>query len=87
MNYYPKQYTYFDKVYPRTEIDEMGKRVREFCADHDGTLWIGTEDKGLFHYYPSTGLIEPFGIRTFIIMYMDYVWMGIIYGSDILPKG
>lgn len=60
MNYYPKQYTYFDKVYPRTEIDEMGKRVREFCADHDGTLWIGTEDKGLFHYYPSTGLIEPF---------------------------
>lgn len=60
VNYYPKQYTYFDKVYPRTEIDEMGKRVREFCADHDGTLWIGTEDKGLFHYYPSTGLIEPF---------------------------
>ena len=54
VNYYPKQYTYFDKVYPRTEIDEMGTSAG-VCADMDGTLWIGTEDKGLFHYYPSTG--------------------------------
>ena len=60
VNYYPRQYTYFDKVYPQKESNKMGKRVREFCAAHDGTLWIGTEDKGLFHYYPSTGKIEPF---------------------------
>ncbi len=60
VNYYPKQYTYFEKFYPRTEIDEMGKRVREFCAQNDSTLWIGTEDKGLFHYNPASGEIKPF---------------------------
>ena len=60
----------------------MGKRVREFCAAHDGTLWIGTEDKGLFHYYPSTGKIEPF-IHPDIYhnvhgLYLDgdYLWVG-----------
>lgn len=54
----------------------------EFCAAHDGTLWIGTEDKGLFHYYPSTGKIEPF-IHPDIYhnvhgLYLDgdYLWVG-----------
>lgn len=78
----PRQYTYFDKVYPQKESNKMGKRVREFCAAHDGTLWIGTEDKGLFHYYPSTGKIEPF-IHPDIYhnvhgLYLDgdYLWVG-----------
>ena len=82
VNYYPRQYTYFDKVYPQKESNKMGKRVREFCAAHDGTLWIGTEDKGLFHYYPSTGKIEPF-IHPDIYhnvhgLYLDgdYLWVG-----------
>ena len=44
VNYYPRQYTYFDKVYPQKESNKMGKRVREFCAAHDGTLWIGTDN-------------------------------------------
>ena len=55
----------------------MGKRVREFCAAHDGTLWIGTEDKGLFHYYPSN--LEKSNrsfIRIFIIMFTDCIWIG-----------
>lgn len=82
VNYYPKQYTYFDKVYPRTETEEMGKRVREFCAAPDGSLWIGTEDKGLFHYYPATGKIEPFkhpGIYHNVhglCLDGNYLWVG-----------
>lgn len=60
VNYYPRQYTYFEKFYPRSETDRMGKRVREFCADRNGTLWIGTEDKGLFHFNPATRSVEPF---------------------------
>lgn len=59
VNYYPKQYTYFEKFYPRTETDEMGKRVREFCMQNDSILWIGTEDKGLFHYNSITREIKP----------------------------
>ena len=82
VNYYPKQYTYFDKIYPRTQTDEMGKRVREFCADPDGTLWIGTEDKGLFHYYPATGVIEQFKHPDIyhnvhgLCLDGDYLWVG-----------
>lgn len=30
VNYYPRQYTYFDKVYPQKESNKMGKRVWSF---------------------------------------------------------
>lgn len=60
VNYYPKQWTYFEKFYPRDDIKSFGRRVREFCASNDGTLWIGTEDRGLFNFNPVTGVIEPF---------------------------
>lgn len=60
VNYYPKQWTYFEKFYPRDDIRNFGRRVREFCESNDGTLWIGTEDRGLFHFNPSSGQIEPF---------------------------
>ena len=60
VNYYPCQYTYFEKYYPHDGMLYMGRRVREFCADSDGMIWIGTEDKGLFHFNPSDGSLEPF---------------------------
>ena len=34
--------------HPRDDIKNFGRRVREFS--NDGTVWIGTEDKGLFHF-------------------------------------
>ena len=82
VNYYPPQYTYFEKFYPHFDKDEMGKRVREFCPDKDGTLWIGTEDKGLFHYNPSTGIIQPFRHPSIyhnvhgLCLDGDYLWVG-----------
>ncbi len=60
INYYPKQWTYFEKFYPRDDIKNFGRRVREFCDSNDGTVWIGTEDSGLFHFDPVSGRIEPF---------------------------
>lgn len=60
VNYYPYPYTYFEKYYPRENLRYMGRRVREFCEGNDGTLWIGTEDKGLFHFNPANGEIVPF---------------------------
>lgn len=44
----PKSYTYFEKYYPKDGDNNLhGKRVREFCEDNKGILWIGTEDGGL----------------------------------------
>lgn len=60
VNYYPYQWTYFEKFYPRTSIEYFGRRVREICESNDGTLWIGTEDKGLFNFDPETEKIVPF---------------------------
>lgn len=60
VNYYPYQWTYFEKFYPRDDLRCFGRRVREICESNDGTLWIGTEDKGLFNYDPESGKIVPF---------------------------
>lgn len=82
VNYFPKQYTTFNKVYPCTETAEVGKRIREFCGDKDGTLWIGTEDKGLFHYFPATDEIRPFKHPEIyhnvhgLCMDENYLWVG-----------
>ncbi len=48
LNYYPKQYSAFNKFYPRTDKNAlMGNVVREICKDQYGNLWVGTEDNGL----------------------------------------
>ena len=60
VNYYPYQWTYFEKYYPRGGLAHFGRRVREICESNDGTLWIGTEDKGLFNFDPETEKIVPF---------------------------
>lgn len=60
VNYYPYQWTYFEKFYPRENLRHFGRRVREICQGNDGTLWIGTEDKGLFNFDPESGKIVPF---------------------------
>lgn len=61
LNYYPKQYTHFNKYYP-TDVSNglRGKRVREFCADPSGLVWISTEDGGLSSYNPHTNKISFF---------------------------
>lgn len=60
VNYHPYQWTYFEKFYPQGNLRHFGRRVREICEGNDGTLWIGTEDKGLFNFDPESGDIKPF---------------------------
>lgn len=82
VNYYPKQYSYFNKFYPRLGTLDMGKRVREFCPSPDGTLWIGTEDKGLMQYNPLTGKIKALLHMDIyrnvhgLCLDNDYLWVG-----------
>ncbi|MCS3736669.1 hybrid sensor histidine kinase/response regulator transcription factor [Mucilaginibacter dorajii] len=48
VNYYPKQYSTFNKFYPGDEKNSLkGNVVREICKDNYGNLWMGTEDNGL----------------------------------------
>ena len=83
VDYYPRQYTYFAKYYPKNIANSLhGKRVREFCRADDGTLWIGTEDGGLnhfnpktkeFHFFePSAGFTNIHGLR----MDGSHLWVG-----------
>lgn len=87
INYYPHQYTYFEKYYPRNDLSYMGRRVREFCGMDDGTVWVGTEDKGLFLFNPRNGSLTPF--RHPLISHNihglcldgDYLWVGTFSGG------
>ncbi len=87
INYYPKQWTYFEKFYPRDDIENLGRRVREFCESNDGTVWIGTEDKGLFHFDPFSGKIEPFEHPSIyknihgLCLDGDNLWVGTFSGG------
>lgn len=60
VNYYNAQNSIFRKTYPNECTPLVGKRVREICPGLTGTLWVGTEDRGLFTYDKSTGEIQPF---------------------------
>lgn len=61
IDYYPAQFTNFEKYYPLTGQNSIsGKIVREFCEDNDGNLWIGTEDGGLNKFNPATKQFSKF---------------------------
>ena len=82
LNYLPYPYTLFEKYYPHSGMCFLGRRVREFCQDGNGTIWIGTEDKGLFRMDPESGLIKPWkgSIRHKNVHGLfadgDWLWVG-----------
>jgi ligand-binding sensor domain-containing protein/signal transduction histidine kinase/DNA-binding response OmpR family regulator len=48
LNYYPSQYSAFNKIYPgNKESSLVGNIVRNITKDKYGNLWVGTEDNGL----------------------------------------
>ncbi|GAA4306975.1 hybrid sensor histidine kinase/response regulator transcription factor [Mucilaginibacter gynuensis] len=60
-NYYPKQYTNFEKYFPKTGQNSLsGNAVREICKDSNNNLWIGTEDAGLNKLNLTTGKFSSF---------------------------
>lgn len=87
VNYYPYQWTYFEKFYPRDDLSCFGRRVREICESNDGTLWVGTEDRGLFNFDPESGKIIPFEHPTIhnnvhgLCLDGDDLWVGTFSGG------
>jgi len=61
VNYYPHQYTSFQKFFPDNSPHTIsGNAVREITGDAYGHLWIGTEDKGLDKLDLQTGKITTY---------------------------
>lgn len=55
VDYYSEHLNKFELFYPIQGINNMnGYRVREFCSDNNGRIWIGTEDNGLHLFDPKT---------------------------------
>ncbi|WP_276500268.1 ligand-binding sensor domain-containing protein [Terrimonas pollutisoli] len=97
INYYPKQYTAFEKITPRNDENSLsGNVVREIREDKEGHLWIGTEDAGLNKLDRKTGRITQFkptgekGSITYsnihgLLVNGDELWVGTFeHGIDIL---
>ncbi len=88
VNYYPNQYTSFDKFFPQGGSNSLsGYAVREICNDKEGNIWIGTEDGGLNKMNSKTGVFEhfkPTGDKTSIshtnihglLAVGDELWIG-----------
>ncbi|MBD0289094.1 MAG: hybrid sensor histidine kinase/response regulator, partial [Flavisolibacter sp.] len=97
LNYYPKQYTAFQKYFPDYSKNSIsGNAVREICEDNLGNLWIGTEDAGLNKLDPKTKIVTHFGptgdpgsiaywnIHGLLVV-NDYLWVGTFeHGLDIM---
>ncbi|WP_341835758.1 two-component regulator propeller domain-containing protein [Chitinophaga pollutisoli] len=65
VNYYPKQYTYFEKYWPDNSGQTLsGNAVREICQDRYGNIWAGTEDNGVNRVDIRTGQIRQYTPRN-----------------------
>lgn len=100
VNYYPYQYTPFDRYYPVENRERaktlIGKRVREFQSAGNGRVWIGTEDGGLSLYDPESDTFEHYmsggkpGDVSYnnihgLLMDDDRLWIGTYsHGLDIM---
>lgn len=99
INYFPKQYNYFQKFYPGSSDPSIsGTSVREIREDKDHNLWLGTEDGGLNKLNPANGSIthfKPAGKKGDIsysnihglLIDDDQVWIGTFeHGLDIMDR-
>ncbi|RYY10395.1 MAG: hybrid sensor histidine kinase/response regulator, partial [Chitinophagaceae bacterium] len=97
VNYYPKQHFSFQKFFPDySENSISGSAVREICQDHDGNIWIGTEDAGISKLNPVTKKLirfQPTGSPTSIansnihglIVVGNHLWIGTFeHGLDVM---
>jgi ligand-binding sensor domain-containing protein/signal transduction histidine kinase len=97
VNYYPRQYNYFEKLFPKSGGNSLsGYVAREIHQDKYGHLWIGTEDAGLNKLDTATGVFEhfqPTGTKGSIsysnihgmLVDGDELWIGTFeHGLDVL---
>ncbi|MES1249829.1 MAG: two-component regulator propeller domain-containing protein, partial [Chitinophaga rupis] len=97
VNYYPKPYNPFKKIFPRSGENSLsGYVVREIHQDAAGDLWIGTEDAGLNKLNTKTGVFTHFlptgdkGSITYtnihgLLVHGNELWIGTFeHGLDVM---
>jgi len=94
INYYPHQFTRFEKYFPQDQVNSIsGNAVREIVGDKNGDLLIGTEDAGLNKLNISSGIFEQFSIHNKtsnsnihgLLVNSDKLWIGTFqHGLDVL---
>ena len=97
LDYYPKQFTTFNKYFPEyTKPSISGNAIHEICKDKFGQLWVGTEDGGLNKINPDKKLFQsykPDGTKNSIAYHNihgllvtgDSLWIGtFMHGLDIM---
>ncbi|MDP9042020.1 MAG: hypothetical protein M3N30_08555, partial [Bacteroidota bacterium] len=97
LNYYPKQFTTFNKYFPEyTKPSIVGNAVHEICKDDIGQLWVGTEDgglnkidlkKNLFTSYKPNGTSKSIAYHNIhgLLASGDSLWIGtFMHGLDLM---
>jgi ligand-binding sensor domain-containing protein/signal transduction histidine kinase/DNA-binding response OmpR family regulator len=97
LNYYPKQFTTFEKYFPLFSKSSIsGNAIHEICKDQFGNLWVGTEDGGLNKIDSARNkftVFRPTCTKTSIAYHNihgllvtgDSLWVGtFMHGLDIL---
>ena len=97
INYYPKQYNFFKKYFPKSGENSLSGHVaREIHQDKYGNVWIGTENAGLNKLDTATGLFthfQPTGTKGSIsytnihgmLVNDNELWIGTFeHGLDVL---
>lgn len=96
INYYPRQYTPFEKFYHKSHENSLsGNVVREIRQDKLGNMWISTEDGGLnkldtngifTHFKPDDKKPSISYISVHSLMPLgDILWVGTYeHGLDLL---
>ncbi len=97
LNYYPKQYNSFTRIFPKSGENSLsGYVTREIQQDDRGQLWIGTEDAGLNKMDTGTGQFtqfQPTGAKGSIsytnihglLAYGNELWIGTFeHGLDVM---
>lgn len=72
---------YFEKFYPDNKSTFKANVPREFTEDNSGTIWIGSEDSGLYSFNPATSKFKHFDKATFYNLHglaldNDKLWVG-----------
>jgi ligand-binding sensor domain-containing protein/signal transduction histidine kinase len=79
---------------PRSAPDLAGASITSLCSDHDGVLWIGTQDRGLFRMldgectrYTITNGLAGNSINVVYQRHDGSLWIGTSKGLSRLSKG